>query len=93
MVELDNLHRQIMHSEHGAAAQTHKAASAAAALARLNSNIRVETHCEALTPANAVRLIGAYDIVVDCTDNAVTRYLLRYCSDKSATAPARAQSW
>lgn len=31
---------------------------------------------EALTPQNAVSLLSSYDIILDCTDNAPTRYLL-----------------
>ena len=30
----------------------------------------------ALLPSNAVNLLGPYDVILDCTDNAPTRYLL-----------------
>jgi adenylyltransferase/sulfurtransferase len=30
----------------------------------------------ALTPDNAIELLSPYDIILDCTDNAPTRYLL-----------------
>lgn len=29
-----------------------------------------------LTPQNALEILGGYDIILDCTDNAPTRYLL-----------------
>lgn len=31
---------------------------------------------EALTPTNAASLLKPYDLILDCTDNAPTRYLL-----------------
>ncbi len=56
----------------------HKSLSAAAACAELNSSIQLETHCEGFTPANAVGLVRRYDVVVDASDNAPTRYLIRW---------------
>lgn len=73
-VEISNLHRQIIHTE--ARAGAHKAASAAAAVAALNSAVDVEVHAAGLTPANAAGLVGRYDLVVDASDNAPTRYLI-----------------
>ncbi|EFN55933.1 hypothetical protein CHLNCDRAFT_22673 [Chlorella variabilis] len=85
-VELSNIHRQIIHrrAPHppgGLLALgpvgVHKAVSAAEACRALNSSIQVETHLEGLTPANAVHLVRQYDVVVDASDNAPTRYLIR----------------
>jgi adenylyltransferase and sulfurtransferase len=42
----------------------------------MNSSIKVEPIPEALSPQNAVKLLSPYDIILDCTDNAPTRYLL-----------------
>ena len=36
----------------------------------------VEPAVLALSPSNAVSLLSPYDIILDCTDNAPTRYLL-----------------
>jgi adenylyltransferase/sulfurtransferase len=36
----------------------------------------VDAISDALTPANARALLGPYDVILDCTDNAATRYLL-----------------
>lgn len=44
----------------------HKAHSAAAAVAALNSSVEVRTHLGGLTPANAVDTLRAYDIILDC---------------------------
>jgi adenylyltransferase/sulfurtransferase len=43
---------------------------------RINSSIRIDTVTEALTPVNAATLLRPYDLILDCTDNAPTRYLL-----------------
>eukprot|EP00891_Asterochloris_glomerata_P009431 jgi/Astpho2/9431/e_gw1.00145.64.1_t len=72
-VELSNLHRQISHTE--ARVGQHKADSAAEACCSLNSSIQVEAHHAGLTASNALDLVSAYDVVVDCSDNAPTRYL------------------
>lgn len=36
----------------------------------------MEVHSEAITPQNALKLIEMYDVVLDCTDNAPSRYLI-----------------
>ena len=38
--------------------------------------MQVNVHKEALTPENALHLISQYDVILDCTDNAPTRYLI-----------------
>jgi adenylyltransferase and sulfurtransferase len=52
--------------------------------ARLNSHLTIDdiTGTSALTAENAMSLLESYDIIVDCTDNAPTRYLV---SDMSVT--------
>jgi adenylyltransferase/sulfurtransferase len=50
--------------------------SAAAAIARLNPHVAVETHRMRLAAANALDLIGRYDLVLDGSDNFATRYLV-----------------
>ena len=73
-VALSNLQRQVIHGtpEIG----TPKVESAAAAIARLNPHVKVVTHAERLTAANALALISQYDIVADGSDNFATRYLV-----------------
>ena len=82
-VELSNLHRQVIHTTAAAAAGTPKVASAAAAVAALNPTVTVRTHPGGLTPANAAALVAGYDVILDATDNAPSRYLL---SDAAARA-------
>jgi adenylyltransferase/sulfurtransferase len=73
-VALSNLQRQVIHGtpEIG----DPKVASAAAAIARLNPHVAVETHATRLTADNALALIGRYDLVADGSDNFTTRYLV-----------------
>lgn len=73
-VDLTNLQRQIVHTT--ARVGTRKVASAAATIAALNPDTRVEAHDTRLTADNAEALIAQYDLVADGSDNFATRYLL-----------------
>ena len=73
-VSLDNLQRQIVHdTPHVGAA---KVASARQTIARLNPNVRVETHEMRIDAGNALDIVARYDIVADGSDNFATRYLV-----------------
>ncbi|KAJ7771808.1 hypothetical protein B0H16DRAFT_1514806 [Mycena metata] len=74
VVEISNLQRQILHDESKVGIS--KAESAARALRLINSRLTIDPVDHALTPDNAVELLSPYDIILDCTDNAPTRYLL-----------------
>jgi adenylyltransferase/sulfurtransferase len=73
-VALSNLQRQVIHGtpEIG----DRKVDSAAAAIARLNPHVAVETHAVRLTADNALALVRQYDLVADGSDNFSTRYLV-----------------
>lgn len=71
-VALSNLQRQIIHRTEDVDAL--KAESAANAIRRLNPHVEVVSHVTRLTPANALDLVAAYDIVADGSDNFATRY-------------------
>jgi adenylyltransferase and sulfurtransferase len=43
---------------------------------RINPRVEVNAISESLTASNAVAILAPYDIILDCTDNAPTRYLL-----------------
>lgn len=73
-VSLDNLQRQIAHDTPHIG--TLKVDSIRDTLHRLNPHVTVETHADRLTPANALDIIGSYDIVADGSDNFATRYLV-----------------
>ena len=74
-VEPSNLQRQMLFDEDDARASLPKAEAARRHLARINSSIRVDAHIADLVPANAPQLLSA-DLVLDCTDNFETRYLI-----------------
>jgi adenylyltransferase/sulfurtransferase len=69
-----NLHRQPIYAlaECGGA----KAALAAAAVERINPSVRVETHTVRFDADNALPLVRAHDVVVDCSDNFRTKFLI-----------------
>ncbi|XP_065575557.1 adenylyltransferase and sulfurtransferase MOCS3-like isoform X2 [Artemia franciscana] len=73
-VETSNLHRQILHKERTVGMP--KAESASESLSALNSSIEVKTHNILFDSNSALQIISDYDIILDCTDNAATRYLL-----------------
>uniref|UniRef100_A0A2A4K967 Ubiquitin activating enzyme 4 n=1 Tax=Heliothis virescens TaxID=7102 RepID=A0A2A4K967_HELVI len=74
VVELTNIHRQILHFEHDE--NTSKAESAAATLRSINSRIKVTPYNIQLDSKNALSIAANYDVILDCTDNVPTRYLL-----------------
>ncbi|RXW17828.1 hypothetical protein EST38_g8018 [Candolleomyces aberdarensis] len=73
-VELSNLQRQILHDEQTVG--MFKAESAKRALQRVNSRLVIDAVTSAITADNALTLLSGYDIILDCTDNVPTRYLL-----------------
>jgi len=74
VLELSNLQRQVAHTT-GRLGQL-KVESAAAAMRQINPLVNIEPHAERLDAGNVHRLVAAYDIVCDRTDNFETRFLL-----------------
>ena len=73
-VSLSNLQRQVVHTT--ASIGTGKAESAGAFASALNPHVRLDLHAEAISEANADHLVNAADIVLDGTDNLVTRRIV-----------------
>jgi adenylyltransferase and sulfurtransferase len=73
-VEVSNLHRQILHTAQRCGMS--KAVSAQRAVLQLNPTIRCEAIMATLTHDNAMQLLEPYDVIVDATDNPLTRYLI-----------------
>jgi adenylyltransferase/sulfurtransferase len=73
VVDTSNLQRQVIHGR--STVGKLKVESARARLLDLNPDIQVDAYNEPFTSANAMRIVGDYDVVVDCTDNFPTRYL------------------
>ena len=73
-VEMTNLQRQIAHNT--ASIGQSKVESAAATLAQINPDIEVTTRAERLDEAALMEQVANVDLVVDCTDNFATRFML-----------------
>lgn len=74
VVEASNLQRQILFSV--ADVGRLKVEAAKERLLGLNPTIEVITHPHRLTAANALEILGQYDVVADGSDNFPTRYLV-----------------
>jgi adenylyltransferase/sulfurtransferase len=74
VVSTSNLHRQVLFGP--ADAGQKKAVVAAERLNQQNPGIKIIAYDQRVTSSNVMALVGQYDIVVDCTDNFETRYLL-----------------
>ena len=73
-VELSNLQRQILHGTGDV--DREKVESARDRLREVNPHVTVEAHPVRLTSANAMEMVGRYDLVMDGSDNFPTRYLV-----------------
>jgi adenylyltransferase/sulfurtransferase len=73
-LESSNLHRQTMYAL--ADVGQLKAELATARVRALNPDVEVQTYPVRLDSANAPEIIAQYDLVIDCTDNFATKFLL-----------------
>ncbi|MDX1922152.1 MAG: HesA/MoeB/ThiF family protein [Alphaproteobacteria bacterium] len=73
-VEESNLQRQVIYTESDIGEL--KVAASAKRLHALNSNVHIQMHNARLDEANAIKILEAADVVLDCTDNFATRFLL-----------------
>ena len=74
VVDLSNLQRQILHRT--ADVGRPKVDSARDTIQALNPDVKVVPYAERLTVDNIERLLEAYDVIVDGSDNFATRYLV-----------------
>ena len=74
VVDLSNLHRQILHGSAGVGSS--KIDSARDRLHDINPNVRIEPYETRFTSGNALEIARGYDLIVDGTDNFATRYLV-----------------
>lgn len=73
-VDESNLQRQVLHGESDIGLP--KVESAVARLRDVNPLVAVVQHQVRVTAENVAHLVGPVDLVVDCSDNFPTRYLL-----------------
>lgn len=74
VVELSNLQRQMLFDEHDVGSP--KAIVAAHKLEKINSDIKIEPVADDVTYKNIQNIIKTMDVVVDGTDNMLTRFLI-----------------
>ena len=83
IVELSNLQRQIVHGEQNIGQP--KVKSAAESIRALNSECQVDIKAERLLGHALNKEVEAADVVVDCSDNFATRFLLNEVTQQHKT--------
>ena len=73
-ISQSNLHRQILYADLDTGAK--KVVIARQKLQLQNPGVNVVAHDTLITEENVLDIIRKYDVVVDCTDNFVARYLI-----------------
>src|SRR5690348_4548738 len=81
-VEPSNLQRQLLFDEEDARQSTPKAEAAAQKISQINAEVKVEAHVNDLRP-QSLSLLEDIDLILDCTDNFETRYLINDFAVKS----------
>ncbi len=74
VVDLSNLQRQVLYAT--ADVGRPKLELARRRLRQINPHVTVDTHPLRLSADNAREILGAYDVIIDGTDNFPTRYLV-----------------
>ena len=74
VVSISNLQRQILYSEETEGRS--KTTIARIKLSELSSKTIIDLWKDGLTVYNAKEIISRYDLIIDCTDNYATRYLI-----------------
>ena len=90
-VELSNLNRQFLHTEKNLG--TPKAKSAAQALTRRNSTLRIVPLVQRITTENIEELVGNADIILDCLDNLAGRRVLNHFAVAKGIPLVHAAIW
>jgi len=81
-VELHNLQRQLLFDEDDVQRNLPKAIAAKEKLSKINSSIDIETIVKDVNSTTIYDLIQGIDLIMDCTDNFQTRYLINDVSYK-----------
>ena len=73
-IELSNLHRQVIYTEDDI--DKYKAEVLSFHINRMNSSIECNAHTEMINENNALTFLKESDIILDCSDNTETRYII-----------------
>jgi molybdopterin-synthase adenylyltransferase len=76
VVDLSNLQRQSLFNEEDVNLNLPKAAAAKKRLNSINSTVKIEAVISDLNLDNAEELLTGFDVIIDGTDNFMTRYLI-----------------
>ncbi len=76
IVDLTNLHRQVLFDERDARDERPKAEAVEDHLRAINSEVTIESLVLDFRPANAIEVLSGMDVILDATDNFEARYLL-----------------
>jgi len=76
-VVVSNLQRQILYADQDIGEK--KVVVAKRKLLDVNPHTTIDIYTEKLTENNATEIISSYDIIIDCTDNFFSRYLINDC--------------
>jgi len=74
VIEETNLNRQFLYTVDDVGKK--KAIVAKAVISKQNPEVNIETYTNYFTSQNAFKIVSDYQIIVDCTDDNATRYLL-----------------
>jgi len=74
VLEMSNLHRQPIYNVKDLGKS--KALLASKKLLELNPQIKVNAHTSHLSEKNVEKILSAYEMVIDCTDNFKTKFLI-----------------
>lgn len=84
-VDLTNLHRQALYGQAHAEAGVVKVAAAAERLGQINSQVMVEPIETRLDKSNVTSLADGCDLILDGTDNFLTRFIINDYAVRSST--------
>lgn len=82
-VELSNLHRQILFDEEDVEKNNPKAVAAQQKLQKINSEIIIEGIVKEVNSRTIEEFIEGMDLIIDCTDNFKTRFLINDAAFKN----------
>ena len=82
VVELSNLQRQIIHTEDDIGRA--KVLSAADSMTAINSEVKLDIRSHRMKSAELNKVVEKVDVVVDCSDNLATRFLLNEVTQKQS---------
>jgi adenylyltransferase/sulfurtransferase len=74
IVDISNLQRQVIHTTNNIGIP--KTDSASQAIKAINPDVKVDLYKTKLSPSNAYAIFKNYDVILDCSDNFPTRYLI-----------------